>query len=70
MSAMQTIALPRVLSDAVAVCANPKEYADRPTLMHLARLILMSASGQVPTQTKRRRKAAVPVLRAIRGGLQ
>lgn len=63
------LAAPRVLSDAVSVCANPKEYADRPTLMHLARLILMSASGQVPTQTKRRRKAAAPVLRAIRGGL-
>ena len=36
MSAMQTIALPRVYSDAVAVCANPKDYANRHASILLA----------------------------------
>lgn len=74
------ITAPRVLSDAVTVCAHPDDYANRPTLLHLARLVLMSATGATPTQANparataaqiaRARKAAKPVLRAIRGGLQ
>lgn len=61
---------PRVLSDAVAVCANPANYANRPTLLHLARLVMMSATGATPQQINPRALPAKPVLRALRGGLQ
>jgi hypothetical protein len=61
---------PRVLSDAVVVCANPADYANRPTLLHLARLVMMSATGMTPQQLHPRTMPAKPVLRALQGGLQ
>lgn len=39
------LTVPRVLSDAVAVCADPGAYADRPSLLMLARQVLMSAAA-------------------------
>lgn len=45
MSLALPLTVPRVLTDAVAVCANPGAYADRPTLLHLARQVLASAAA-------------------------
>lgn len=52
------IAVPRVLSDATQVVSNPAAYANRPHLVHLARLTLMSAVGQTPAQRHRDAGAA------------
>lgn len=59
------IAEPRVLTDAVQVLAHPDSYHDRPSLLHLARIVAMSAAGLTPAQ---RHPAGPPVLRAIIGG--
>lgn len=48
------LAEPRTISDATEILANPDEYRDRPTLMHLARLVLMSRGGGIPRQTGER----------------
>lgn len=55
-------ALPRVYSDAIAVTANPDRYAHRPTLLHLARLVL--ANGHVTGNAPQ----PAPALRLIQGG--
>ena len=78
----QSLPVPRVLSDATEILSNPDAYAHRPTLLHLARLALMSISlpaAMAPAQaasalTQRHRPAkrptlSPPILRAIRGGL-
>lgn len=48
-------AVPRVLSDATEVLSNPSAYANRPTLLHLARLVALTAANATPAQ---RRQAA------------
>ena len=53
------LAEPRVLSDATEVLSNPAAYADRPFLIHLARLVARSADNAAPTQRH---------LRAVQGG--
>jgi hypothetical protein len=44
------LAEPRVLSDATEVLANVAAYAHRPTLIHLARLVALTAAKATPTQ--------------------
>lgn len=46
------LATPRVLSDATEVLSNPSAYADRPWLIHLARLVSMSAANTAPIQRR------------------
>jgi len=45
-----TTATPRILSDATHVMNNPDKYRDRPSMIHLARILLQSAAGETPTQ--------------------
>lgn len=54
------LTVPRVLSDAVAVCANPGAYADRPTLLLLARQVLMSAGADTVANTAAAPQGARP----------
>lgn len=65
MPAQQT-AVPRVLTDAMTVLSNPDAYADRPGLIHLARVLAMSAAGLTPSQRHREPPRPLPILRAIR----
>lgn len=68
----QTTAVPRVLSDAVAVLSNPAAYA--PTLVQMARLAAISAAGRTLPQRTRDPLASLtaprvlPTLRMINGG--
>jgi hypothetical protein len=46
------LAEPRVLSDATEVLANMAAYAHRPTLIHLARLVALTAANTTPAQRR------------------
>lgn len=46
-------AQPRCLTDAVAVQADPDRYAAHPSLVHLSRLMILSAAGHTPRQAHR-----------------
>lgn len=68
----QTTAVPRVLSDAMAVLQNPDAHA--PTLVQMARLAAMSAAGRTLPQRTRDPLATLtaprvlPSLHVIAGG--
>ncbi len=72
MSATQTTAVPRVLSDATTVLTNPANYP--PTLVQLARLALISAAGRTLPQrirdplTNLTAPRVLPSLHMINGG--
>lgn len=72
MPATPTTAVPRVLSDAMAVLSDPAAYA--PTLVQLARLAAMSAAGRTLPQRNRDPQPrltaprVLPTLHLIHGG--
>jgi len=72
MPTTHTTAVPRVLSDAIAVLSDPAAYA--PTLVQLARLAAMSAAGRTLPQRHRDPQPrltaprVLPTLRMINGG--
>lgn len=55
--------------DAEAILADPARWADRPSLVALARMVAASALGHTVTQRRRAaHRPARPALRVIDGG--